>query len=266
MRLIGSPRVRPIQSQSRALLSDEDADDERPEKAAERKAEIRERPVPIAFICRLDGETMAAGPDYGVWFQAVGPVPVVDGCVQVTPAWLVSAASRASVAILLSSQVEVLKARAMAIHVIAKTAGRACPTILVGPFFDDAADELDDFAGVADGFVIQARTRDDPAIEAEMLRRAASCLGERMMLERGTWTEAPATCLIGSPDVLAMVAPSVCDYVLLDAPPAPKAIPGGKLIVTADSEFKPWWAVAYGAVGPSVLAFRPWMFDPRSVR
>ena len=258
--------MRPIRSQSQALWRDEDDDDDEQPQKEERKRIVREGTVPLAFVCRLDGEPMAAGPNHEVWFQAVGPMPVVEDMVQVTGAWLVAAASRAAVAILLSSQTAVLNSRAMAIHVIAKTSARPRPVILVGPFLDDAAEELDRFAGVADGFVIQARRRDDPALEAEMLRRAASCLAERLMLERGTWTEAPATCLIGSPDVLAMVAPSVCDYVLLDDPPAPKAIPGGKLIVTADSEHKPWWAVAYGAVGPHVLAFRPWMVDPRSVR
>jgi len=265
MKLIGSPRVRPIRSQSQALWRDEDDEDEQAPKE-ERKKTVREATVPLAFACRLDGETMAAGPNHEVWFQAVGPLAVVDDRVQVTPGWLAAAATRSSVAICLSSQPAALLVQASAIRAVARASGRACPLILVGPFLDDAAEELDQFAGVADGFILQARRRDDPALEAEMLRRAASCLGERLILERGSWTEVPATCLIGSPDVLAMVAPSVCDYVLLDDPPAPKAIPGGKLIVTADSEHKPWWAVAYGAVGPEVLAFRPWMMDPRSVR
>lgn len=259
--------MRPIASQSRALLrEDEEDEEEQQQPRQEGKALVREATVPIAFLARLDGETMEAGPDHGVWFQAVGPAPVVENRIYLEPAWLAAAAGRASVAIFLSSRAIALFEQAALVRAIARDQARACPMILVGPFPDDAAEELDRFAGVADGFVLQARRRDDPAMEAELLRRAASCLGERMMLERGSWAEAPASCLIGSADVLAMVAPSVCDFVLLDAPPAPRAIPGGKLIVMADSEAKPWWAAAYGAVGPEVLAYRPWMVDPRSVR
>src|SRR3990172_8000348 len=103
MRLIGSPRVRPIRSQSQELWRDEDDDDEQPPKE-ERKKAVREGTVPLAFVCRLDGETMAAGPDHEVWFQAVEPVAVVEDRVQVTLGWLAAAATRSSVAICLSSQ------------------------------------------------------------------------------------------------------------------------------------------------------------------
>jgi len=229
----------------------------------EEKRAAKEATVAIAFVADLDRRTMLAGEDFGVWFQAAGERPEDDGEVQVDLPWLASAASFADYAVFLSEHSQRLLDASAACAL-------ACqgiqPEIFVGPFLDDAGPELDAFAGVADGFVIRTGQKEEASFEAEMLRRAATGLAERMMVERGTWHKAPSVCLMGSADVLSLVSPSVVEWALLSEPPAERAKPGGRLFVCQIPESKPWWAVHCGVVGPDILGWRPWMRDPRNVR
>jgi len=218
---------------------------------------------PIAFVADLDRRTMTAGPDFEVWFQAAGERPEDGGEVQVDLPWLASAASFADYAIFLSEDSQKLLDAAAA---CAFSCQGIQPEIFVGPFLDDSGPELDAFAGVADGFVIRTGQKEEASFEAEMLRRAATGLAERLMVERGTWHKAPSVCLMGSADVLSLVSPSVIEWALLSDPPVERAKPGGRLFVCQIPEAKPWWAFHAGVVGPRVLGWRPWMRDPRNVR
>ena len=258
-RLVGTPRTRLIRQ--RDFFVDDDEDERRD---GEPKAKHALGDVDVVFVCDLDRRSMAAGPDYGVWFQAAGAVPVVDGEFLLDSSWISRVASRCAAAIFLSSRPEALFDACSKTVEVAKAGRRPFPQLFVGPFYDDADDaNLDRFAGIADGVVIEPRPRGDADLEAEMLRRAASCLGERLVVGRGSWAAAPATCLHAEAAVLALVAPSVCEFVLLDEPPPEKAVPGGNLVVCADSMDKPWWAPDYVAIGPDVLRYRAWMVDPR---
>ena len=256
------PRVRLIQSPSALFLNDEDEEVQTQETKKETRDALED--IPIAFICDLDRPTMTAGENHMVWFQAAGMLPVAGGEVSLTADWIAEASARSELAIYFSHDSDRLLRAAEFAKATARERGLAAPLVLVGPFNDDAAAELDRFYGSADGFVIESRPREEPAIEAEMLRRAASCMAERLMIERGSWKQAPVVCLRGRPDALAMVAASVCEYVLLDEPPLRGAIPGGQLVVCSDAEVRPWWAGDIAAVGPNVLRYRLWMADPRA--
>jgi hypothetical protein len=256
------PRVRLIQSPAAFLLNDEDDDPQVQETKRETRNALED--IPVAFISDLDRPAMQAGENYMVWLQAAGMLPVDAGNISLTENWIAEASARSELSIYFSADSDRLLRAADLAKATARERGLAAPLVLVGPFMDDAAAELDRFYGSADGFVIQSRPFEEPEIEAEMLRRAASCMGERMMLERGTWKQAPIVCLRGRPDALAMVAASVCEYVLLDEPPTRGAVPGGRLVVMSDAETRPWWAADVAAVGPNVLRYRVWMADPRA--
>ena len=261
VRYMGHRRVQFIQS---PLRQDE-------EEREEKKLEVRDQSeaAKIAFVANLDRTTMVAGPDHGVWFQAVGERPAAanparDDDVVVTPEWLAAAASFSDFAVFLSTNADLLFDAARACRRACER--RSVPTIFVGPFMDDAGSELDRFAGLADGCVIETPPREEPSLEAEALRRAAAGLGERMMVERATWTHAPSVCLSASADVLALVSPSVVEWALLGDAPSLRARPGGRLIVCEMPEFRPWWADTCCGVGPEVLGWRAWIRDPRMVR
>jgi len=245
-----------------APLAD-DYDEEEP-RAEKRKREEEAPRAGLAFCCRPAAGWMVEGPGAGAWLQAAGARPSDAGCISVDLTWLALAAALADVAFFLGPRDELLEA-AGTCRGAAKQLGKPPPLVFCGPFEDDAGEELDDFSGLADGFVIHSRPAEEPAIEAERLRRACATLAERLMLERGSWQAAPLIALQAAPDALKLLPAQLDAEVLLERPPSsPKAAPPGRLFICEESERRPGFRGSYGTVGPEMLWWRPWMRDPRA--
>lgn len=222
----------------------------------EAKVEVKPRLTPIALVANLDAETKI-GEGFEVWSQAVGSERLHDG------AWLAKAAAFADLAIFLSAKPDTIAGASTVLKSFAAERGLCRPRILGGPF-QTATDGADLLATYVDGLVLVPDGVDEePEIEAELLRRLASTIGEKLMLEHGTWKQAPDVCLWARLDVLRLIPAGVCEWMMLDSPPEKPFSPWAKKLVLRPTEERTWWTEDYSVVGPDSIYWRPWMRDPK---
>src|SRR5262245_56547779 len=253
MRRYLTSRIPTLVDRPRFIDIEDDEDEQATEPAKKDEKKPRERLADLAFVADLDA-AMELGQEVGPWIQGTGIVEPRMGPGEVEDRAIIS--SRADVVFFLSRDLELTAQAANACKKAA--AGRRAPTIFCGPISTDEPDAALNLAGTADGLVFWTPPREEIALEAEALRRCSATIGERLLLS-GEWRAIPQICLTGSPQVLAVVSPSVVEWALLEVEPSPRAMPGGTVLVCLDSETRPWWAAKYATVGPRLLVWRPWM-------
>lgn len=263
MRLVPRRVPRLLPPTSRILEEEEEFVEDRPGESPKR--DEPDELSGLAFVLDLASKTMEAGPGSQVWLEAAKGPEVVDGLVRVSPGWTDRAAAMADLVVLLSESTGALVERTASIRKAAADLERRRPLILVGKFKDDERDAFDALAEArVDGVVLEHRDLGEAEIEAELLRRGAANLAERLMLERGTWTYAPAICVTGRLDVLALLPSTLAEFSLMDRPPRERRdAPGGRLLVLEFPESRVWWAEDFLVVGPSRLVWSKWARDPR---
>lgn len=251
MRLL--PPIAPKILERPLLFQDEDEEDRR-----KSNPEEEEQKSGLAFVYEVGKTDWSRGPGHEAWERAVGPV---DGFHH---KWLCKAAALADVVVLLSEASSLAIESAEEVKINAKKLGVPRPLIFAGTFLDDDADGVDKLAGHVDGVVVAPRPRGDAEVEAEMMRRACSTLGERLLVERGSWAYAPAVCVTGPFDVLCLIPPHVVEFSLTFDEPPQGFIPEGKMIVCKFSEARTWWAQDYSTSGPGELVCPAWARNPAS--
>lgn len=229
-----------------------EAEEEEQQQQPKQKAR-QEDPAELAIVLDLDAD-FEDGEGAGAWRQALGGAAA-------TPANL---AARADIAVILSAdrklQLQTIKDCLEA----CKKAKARRPFIFAGPFLPEGdLRDIDRLSGLADGLIVRSEPQEEEAIEAELLRRSSSSLAEALLIDRSTWSQAPAICLTGQPEVLFLVSQSAVEWCLLLEEPPERMVPPGRLMICSMPEHRPWWAGHCGVSGPKLLTWYPWVRDPR---
>ena len=225
------------------------------EQEVEEQAKQKHEQEKAKLCCVFDLDKTEMRPEAGF---TVFCHETINGVVPVNRTWMAKIAGACDLAIFISKEREAQQEAIQEAKEAARLRSGPPPMFFLGKYLPTDLEALVALAGLCQGIVLEAPPADDPELAAEHLRRAISVLPEYLTVETGAWPYAPIICITGPLDVIASVPKTVLEYTLLFSEPSHERRPGGKLLVSCDSEVRPWWATEYFTFGPDALSWRPW--------